>query len=128
MRVALKLEHCANIKVFGHLQSKLDKFKERAGFVMKKDPSRRMRNAHTSLSWSYMYMYSNPAAICIINWIEDRNATLPATWRNFLQILREPGMDCHNLADQIKHGLEFSGNSCTPQVSNREYILNISYI
>ena len=120
MRVALKLEHCADIKVFGHLQSKLSKFKERAGFSMANKPLRRMKNTHTSLPWSYTYMYSNPAAICIISWIEDPNPSLPATWRNFLQILREPGMDLRDLADEIEHKLEFTRNLQIPQESNCE--------
>ena len=123
MRVALKLEHCAGIKVFGYLQSKLNKFKERAGFSMKSKPPRRMKNVHTSLPWSYTYMYSNPAAICIISWIEDPNSSLPATWRNFLQILREPGMDRRDLADQIERELEFLGNLHVPQGSNCELTL-----
>ena len=106
MRVALKLEHCAGIKVFTRLQSKLDKFKERAGFSMTSIPQR-MKNMHTSLPWSYEYMYHNPAAICIISWMEDTNPSLPPTWRSFLQILREPGMGLSDLADQIEQKLEF---------------------
>ena len=116
MRVALKLEHCADIKVFTRLQSKLAKFKERAGFSMITRPQR-MTNVHTSLPWSYEYMYSNPAAICIISWMEDANPSLPPTWRSFLQILQEPGMGLSDLADQIEQTLEFSGKQ---QISNEQ--------
>ena len=108
MRVALKLEHCADIKVFERLQSKLEMFKERAGFSIK-TMSTRMANVCTSLPWSYEYQYSNPAALSINSWIEDPNPSLPPTWRSFLQILREPGMKLCDLADQIKQILELTG-------------------
>lgn len=108
MGVSLKLEHCANIKVFEGLQHKLEMFKERAGFSIK-TKSTRMTDVCTSLPWSYKYMYSNPAAISISSWLEDPNSSLPPTWRSFLQILREPGMNLCNLADQIEQALEFTG-------------------
>ena len=123
MRIALKLEYCADTQIFRRLQSKLNKFKERAGFSMTSSPPRRMKNTHTSLPWSYTYMYSNPTAICIISWVEDPNPSLPATWRYFLQILREPGMDLCDLADQIEHKLEFTRNLQVLQESNCELIL-----
>jgi hypothetical protein len=107
MGVAFKLEHCADIKVFEQLQSKLQMFKERAGFSIKTS-SMRMKNVCTSLPWSYEYMYSNPAAISINSWIEDPNPSLPPTWRSFLQILREPGMNLCGLADQIEQALELT--------------------
>ena len=121
MRVALKLEYCANIKVFERLQSKLSMLNERAGFSMTRKPNR-MKNVGVSLPWSYEFMYSNPAAMCIISWVEDPSPSLRPTWKNFLQILREPGINLCDLADQIEQVLEFSKHPQTTEAPNCKQI------
>ena len=125
MRAALKLELCAGVKVLTLLQSKLDKFKERAGFTIT-NKSQPMTKTQASLPWSMEYKYSNPTMKCIMSWLEDENASLPPTWRNFFQILREPGMNLSDLADQIERHLTSSENHQSPVKPISEFTCTIT--
>ena len=87
----LKLELHYDIKVLTRLGLQLYAFKDRAGFSMLPKP----------LPMADLYDVSL-AANNIMNWVDDNSPSLPPTWRSFLQILREPGMNLSDIADQIE--------------------------
>ena len=90
VQAVLKMIHCIGLD-FSRLCKKLDKLKEKAGF--------KLSSCHSPLA----NLYENPSiARCIWNWIDDQTPSLPPTWGNFLDILREPSMDMTDLADQIE--------------------------
>ena len=102
MSAVLKLELHSDIKVLTWLGVKLDAFRKRAGFSMLPKP----------LPMSDLYDVSL-AANNIMNWVDD-DSPLPQTWRNFLQILREPGMNLNDIADQIESLLSTTENQQHP--------------
>ena len=99
MEAVLKLKECQNIQGFDKLSMKLDELKERAGFSM------------SQVGMPFSYIYDDSLTMCIWSWICDSESALRATWRNFIHVLKEPGMDLHDLAKQIEHCLSTTSTS-----------------
>ena len=100
LSAVLKLELYANIHVLTQLyeQRKLGSLMERAGFSQSQMP----------LPLAILYD-ALPAAKCIKSWVDEKNPSLQPTWTNFLQILREPGINLNKTAGQIESYLQITG-------------------
>ena len=100
LSAVLKLELYVNIQVLTQLyeQQKLGTLMERAGFSQSQMP----------LPLAILYNMS-PAAKCIKSWLDENSPSLQPTWKNFLHILQEPGINLGKTAGQIESYLKIPG-------------------
>ena len=89
-----KLDLHAGIGVLAKLSTKLDSFKERAGFSITQNNPLPIPE-----------LYKESAGVkCIQCWVNDEKPSLPPTWNNFLQILRV--LKLGDIANGIDHHLQ----------------------
>ena len=99
----VKLDLHIGIDILTKLSTKLDSFKERAGFfITQKKP----------LPIPKLYKESE-AVKCIQCWVYEENPFLLPTWNNFLQILR--GLKLGDIAHKIDHCLKSTAQIQQPE-------------
>ena len=96
----LKLELYTNIPILSQfcVQQKLGVLKESAGFSQ----------SHMPIPLANLYYNISPVIGCIRSWVDDKNPSLQPTWKNFIQILREPELSLGKMAGQIESYLQVS--------------------
>ena len=103
MAAVVKLDLHIGISVLVKLSAKLDSFKERAGFSISQ------KNRLPILE-----LYKESAAVkCIQCWVNDENPSLPPTWNNFFQILRE--LKLSDIANEIDRYLQTTSQIQQPE-------------
>ena len=94
MAAVVKLDLHAGVHVLAKLSAQFDSFKERAGFSISQNKPLLMQD-----------LYKESSGVkCIQSWVDDEMFSLPPTWKNFLQILRE--LKLSDIADEIDRFLK----------------------
>ena len=114
----LKLDLYAGIKVLTRLGTQLDNFKERAGFTI---------SYHKPLPMSELYEESSTVK-CIKSWVDDETSSIPPTWNNFFQILREPTMNLSDIADDIDRYLESTAQKEQSEQKRDSELCMLNYV
>jgi hypothetical protein len=105
MAAIAKLDLHVGIDVLAKLRAKLGSFKERAGFSI---------SQNKPLPIPELCCNKEPAAVkCIQCWVNDEKPSLPPTWKNFLQILRE--LNLGDIANEIDHYLQSTAQIQQPE-------------
>ena len=92
VEAVIKLRELQDFPGFDTLDLKLDKLKEKAGFGL-------------CQTLPLYRIYDDPLSqlpCCIWNWTMYPNSALEPTWKNFFDVLREPGMGLGDLADKVE--------------------------
>lgn len=105
----VKLDLHAGFHVLAKLSANLDSFKEKAGFSISQNKPLLMPD-----------LYKESSAVkCIQSWVDDEMPSLPPTWKNFLQILRELELS-DVFADEIDHYLKSTAQKQQQQEQKQE--------
>ena len=99
----IKLDLHIGIGVLVKLNAKFGSFKERAGFSI---------SQNNPVPIPELYKDSE-AVKCIQCWVNEEKPSLPPTWKNFLQILRE--LKLGDIANEIDHYLQSTSQIQQPE-------------
>ena len=98
-----KLDLHVGIGILARLNAKFDSFKERAGFSITQNNPLPIPE-----------LYKESAAVkCIQCWVNDKKPSLPPTWNNLFQILRE--LKLGDVASKIDNYLQSTAQIQQPE-------------
>ena len=111
----VKLDLHVGIDVLAKLSTKVDSFKEKAGFsISQKEPL------------PIPELYKEPEAVkCIQCWVNEEMPSLPPTWNYFLQILRE--LKLGDVASKIDDYLQSTGQMQQPEPNRDSELCMLLY-